>query len=49
MVMYMKNLEKFKSCSALAPIASVMEGPVGVKAYSKFLGDDQEKWKDYDA
>uniref|UniRef100_A0A0G4H970 S-formylglutathione hydrolase n=1 Tax=Chromera velia CCMP2878 TaxID=1169474 RepID=A0A0G4H970_9ALVE len=45
----LKNPAKYKSCSAFAPIVNPIEVPWGKKAFSGYLGDDQEQWKMYDA
>eukprot|EP01114_Cavostelium_apophysatum_P007682 TRINITY_DN1982_c0_g1_i1.p1 TRINITY_DN1982_c0_g1~~TRINITY_DN1982_c0_g1_i1.p1 ORF type:complete len:281 (-),score=32.21 TRINITY_DN1982_c0_g1_i1:24-866(-) len=44
-----KNPGKYKSASAFAPISNPMECPWGKKAFSGYLGTDQEKWKQWDA
>jgi len=41
----MKNPGMFKSASAFAPICNPIKAPWGVKAFSGYLGTDQEKWK----
>jgi S-formylglutathione hydrolase len=41
--------ERYRSVSAFAPIAAPMQGPWGKKAFSGYLGDDREAWKQYDA
>lgn len=40
---------KFKSVSALAPIAHPTLAPWGEKALTGYLGDDRSTWKTYDA
>lgn len=45
---YFKNLHKYKSCSAFAPIVSPSTVPWGQKAFSGYLGLDNSKWEDYD-
>lgn len=37
----------FKSVSAFAPIASPINCPWGIKAYSRYLGEDQAAWRAY--
>ncbi|KMY85613.1 S-formylglutathione hydrolase [Candidatus Paraburkholderia calva] len=39
----------YRSVSAFAPIAAPSQCPWGVKAFSGYLGDDREAWKQYDA
>jgi S-formylglutathione hydrolase len=45
----LKNPGKYKSVSAFAPIANPINCPWGEKAFKGYLGEDQEKWKQYDA
>lgn len=40
---------RYASVSAFAPIVAPMQVPWGQKAFSAYLGDDQESWKDWDA
>ncbi|NES90960.1 S-formylglutathione hydrolase, partial [Okeania sp. SIO2B9] len=44
-----KNPAKYQSISAFAPIAAPMCCPWGEKAFSNYLGSNQENWRDYDA
>ena len=39
----------YKSVSAFSPICNPINCPWGVKAFSGYLGQDQEKWRLYDA
>lgn len=45
----LKNPHQYRSVSALAPIAAPMQCPWGQKAFSHYLGADQQTWKAYDA
>jgi S-formylglutathione hydrolase len=45
----LRNPEQYRSLSAFAPIAAPMRCPWGEKAFSGYLGDDRETWRDYDA
>lgn len=45
----LRNSSRFKSVSAFAPIAAPMQCPWGQKALAGYLGDQQERWRDYDA
>jgi S-formylglutathione hydrolase len=45
----LKNPQKYRSVSAFAPICNPINCPWGVKAFSGYLGDDKETWKEYDA
>ena len=47
---FLRNPEKYKSCSAFAPIANPINCPWGQKAFSGYFGDEnKEKWKEHDA
>jgi S-formylglutathione hydrolase len=41
--------ERFRSVSALAPIAAPMQCPWGEKAFRGYLGEDRSAWRAYDA
>ena len=45
----LRNPAFYRSISAFAPIAAPMQCPWGKKAFSKYLGDDQRTWAQYDA
>jgi len=45
----LKNPQRFRSLSALAPIAAPMQANVGRRALERYLGPDRETWKQYDA
>lgn len=45
----LKHPERFRSLSALAPIAAPMDCPWGQKALPRYLGPDRERWREYDA
>lgn len=45
----LRNPDQFKSVSAFAPIVAPTQCPWGEKAFSHYLGDDRETWKNYDA
>lgn len=49
MTIALNNPERFKSVSAFAPIVSPTRCPWGEKAFGQYLGDDRERWKQYDA
>ncbi len=49
LVCAMRNPQLYKSVSAFAPIAAPMGCPWGQKAFSGYLGDNQEAWRNYDA
>ncbi|MCP6758221.1 MAG: S-formylglutathione hydrolase [Fischerella sp. CENA71] len=45
----MRNPQQYRSVSAFAPIAAPMRCPWGQKAFSRYLGEDQKTWYEYDA
>lgn len=45
----LKNPGRYTSVSAFAPIANPSQCPWGEKAFSGYLGDDREAWKEWDA
>lgn len=49
LVCALRNPQNYKSVSAFAPITAPMQCPWGQKAFSHYLGRDQEVWSIYDA
>jgi S-formylglutathione hydrolase len=49
LVLALRNPELYRSVSAFAPAAAPTRAPWGEKAFSGYLGEDREKWKEYDA
>lgn len=49
LVCAMRNPQLYKSVSAFAPITAPMRCPWGQKAFSNYLGSNQETWLNYDA
>lgn len=49
LVIGMKNATRFKSISAFSPILSPSQVPWGIKAFSSYLGEDKNSWKEWDA
>jgi len=45
----LKNPNLYQSVSAFAPIAAPMRVPWGEKAFSGYLGEDREAWREHDA
>jgi S-formylglutathione hydrolase len=45
----LRNPDRFRSVSAFAPIVAPSQVPWGQKAFSGYLGDDRELWKQHDA
>ena len=45
----LKNPDLYQSVSAFAPIAAPMRVPWGEKAFSGYLGEDREAWREHDA
>jgi S-formylglutathione hydrolase len=49
MTIALKNPERFKSCSAFAPIVEPSTADWSVPAFEKYLGADKAAWREYDA
>ncbi|KAK4792000.1 hypothetical protein SAY86_022435 [Trapa natans] len=49
LTIYLKNLDKYKSVSAFAPIANPINCPWGQKAFTNYLGENRAEWEEYDA
>eukprot|EP00250_Pteridium_aquilinum_P001434 c1162_g1_i1 orf=64-1212(+) len=49
LTIFLKNVDKYKSVSAFAPICNPLSCPWGQKALPGYLGSDQSLWKEYDA
>ena len=49
MTIALKHPDRFKSCSAFAPIVQPSTAHWSVNAYEKYLGADQSAWRKYDA
>ena len=45
----LRNPDRYRSVSAFSPIVAPSRVPWGQKAFSAYLGDDREAWKQYDA
>ncbi|WP_345828255.1 S-formylglutathione hydrolase [Erwinia sp. HDF1-3R] len=45
----LRNPTRFRSASAFAPIVNPMEVPWGQKAFSAYLGEDRQAWREYDS
>ncbi len=45
----LRNPKQYKSVSAFAPIVAPMRCPWGQKAFSRYLGEDKDCWRAYDA
>lgn len=45
----LRHPDRFRSVSALAPVASATRCPWGQKAFSRYLGDDRSAWLAHDA
>lgn len=45
----LKNPTLYKSASAFAPICSPIDCPWGEKAFTGYLGDDRQLWREHDA
>jgi S-formylglutathione hydrolase len=49
LVCALRNPDRYRSVSALAPISAPSQVPWGEKAFSRYLGADRARWEDYDA
>lgn len=49
LTLYFRHRGVFKSCSAFSPIVAPAQVPWGQKAFTAYLGDDQEQWARHDA
>lgn len=49
LTLYFKYPGMFKSCSAFSPIVAPSKVPWGHKAFTAYLGDDQNQWTVHDA
>jgi len=49
LVCALRNPQRYKSVSAFAPVAAPMQSPWGKKAFTNYLGDDTQSWREYDA
>jgi S-formylglutathione hydrolase len=49
LVCALRNPARYRSLSAFAPIAAPSQVPWGVKAFSAYLGEEREAWRDWDA
>jgi S-formylglutathione hydrolase len=45
----LRNPVQYQSVSAFAPVAAPMQAPWGQKAFTNYLGPDQETWREHDA
>jgi S-formylglutathione hydrolase len=45
----LRNPHRYRSVSAFAPIVAPSQVPWGLKALSRYLGDDKETWRSHDA
>jgi S-formylglutathione hydrolase len=49
MTIALKDPDRFKSCSAFAPIVNPLTADWTQDAFEKYLGADRTKWREYDA
>ncbi|UDF29304.1 UNVERIFIED_ORG: S-formylglutathione hydrolase [Roseateles sp. XES5] len=49
MTIALKHPDRFKSCSAFAPIVEPSTADWSAPAFEKYLGADKAKWREYDA
>jgi S-formylglutathione hydrolase len=49
LVCALKNPGRYRSLSAFAPISNPTQCPWGEKAFARYLGEDRERWREWDA
>jgi S-formylglutathione hydrolase len=49
LVCALRNPGRYKSVSAFSPISNPMDCPWGQKAFSRYLGEDRSRWREWDA
>jgi len=49
LVIGLRNSDRYTSISAFSPVTNPTQCPWGEKAFSAYLGDNREQWKQYDA
>lgn len=49
LVIGMKNADRFRAISAFSPILSPNKVPWGIKAFSAYLGENKDSWKEWTA
>lgn len=49
LVIALRNPERYRSVSAFAPIVNPCDCPWGIKAFTQYLGDDRQQWRQYDS
>lgn len=49
LTIHLKHPEKFRTCSAFAPIVAPASAPWGRKAFTHYLGADETRWTAFDA
>lgn len=49
LIMALKNPGKYASVSAFAPIVNPTQVPWGQKTFTHYLGDDSQKWQEWDS
>ena len=49
LIMALKHTDRFRSCSAFAPMTNPSAVEMPATAFSRYLGDDKAAWRGYDA
>jgi S-formylglutathione hydrolase len=49
LVIALRNPKRYRSVSAFSPIANPTASPWGRKAFTHYLGNEEKRWRDYDA
>lgn len=49
LTLHLKQPDRYRSVSAFSPIVAPSQVPWGQKAFTAYLGENRESWRDYDA
>ena len=49
LILALRHPGRFRSVSAFSPVVNPMNCPWGQQAFNAYLGDDQSRWRQYDA
>ncbi|PHD48713.1 S-formylglutathione hydrolase [Bacillus toyonensis] len=49
LVIGLKNAKRFKAVSAFSPVLTPSQVPWGINAFTSYLGEDKDSWKEWDA
>ena len=49
LILALRHPGRFRSVSAFSPVVNPMNSPWGQQAFTAYLGEDQSRWRQYDA